>query len=84
MSSLCIFMSVIAILFNKHYSLFSKVAGKLSPGVEWQHVRNCLVDTSFSEMEKFAEIAFSPHQNVENGHCQTHKKQVPTSRFLKL
>jgi hypothetical protein len=47
-------MSVITILFNKHYSLFGKVAGELSPSVEWQHIRNSLVYTSFSEMERCA------------------------------
>jgi hypothetical protein len=74
MSSLRIFMSVIVILFNKHYLLFSKLAGKLSPRVEWQHIRY----TPFSEMDKCAEMAFSPRQNAENEHRQTHKKKVQT------
>jgi hypothetical protein len=32
--------------------------------------------TSFSEMERCAEIVFSRRQNAENEHRQTHKKQV--------
>ena len=34
MSSLHIFMSILTIVFHEHYSLFSKVAGNLSPSVE--------------------------------------------------
>lgn len=41
-----------------------------------KHTKNCLVYTSYSEMERCAEIAFSAHQNAENEHLHKHKKQV--------
>jgi len=37
----------------------------------FQNIRNCLVYTSYRQMERNAKIAFSTHQNSEKEHTRT-------------